>query len=301
MERIVRECEPTYAYLCECTEKLQKRYPFAEVGSIGTTCLGRKIPSVTLGSGDRHILYIGGTHAQEWMTTLLLLRFTEELLSSYAAHGTVAGFDARGLLSGKTLIIIPSLNPDGTEIALLGSSAAGRYTSLCENALKDSRSLWNANARGVDINHNFDASWNIMRELEQKAGINAPAPRRYGGTEPESEPETRAVTAFCRNNDISGCLSFHSQGEEIFWEYGENTPEQSFTIASALASACDYTLVSNSGLCSHAGFKDWFTDEFSRPAFTVEIGKGKNPLPLSQAQGIYKNLKKLMCLGILLL
>lgn len=80
---------------------------------------------------------------------------------------------------------------------------------------------------GVDINHNFDAGWSNVKSKELAMGINFPSKTRYGGQEPESQPETIALTKFCRNNIIHSAVAFHSQGEEIYWDFGSNTPEQS--------------------------------------------------------------------------
>ena len=38
---------------------------------------------------------------------------------------------------------------------------------------------------------------------------------------------------------------------------------------------------------SHAGYKDWFIQEFRKPGFTIELGLGVNPLPISQFDEIY--------------
>ena len=40
---------------------------------------------------------------------------------------------------------------------------------------------------------------------------------------------------------------------------------------------------------SFAGYKDWFIQAFRRPGFTIEVGSGTNPLPLSQFDEIYEN------------
>ena len=59
-------------------------------------------------------------------------------------------------------------------------------------------------------------------------------------------------------------------------------------IAKILAAASGYRLVDNTGLASHGGFKDWFIEYFNKPAYTIEIGKGKNPLPISDFDGIFE-------------
>lgn len=180
------------------------------------------------------------------------------------------------------------MNPDGTEIALKGAASAGRYKNFAGRFPHPER--WNANARGVDINHNFDAGWEILHKAEREAGITLPAPTRYGGTHPESEPETRAITALCRREKFSRALALHSQGEEIFSEYGERTPPESHILAKKMCAASGYTEVKNAGLYSHGGFKDWFIDFSGKPAFTAEIGKGKNPLPIAEFENIYAKL-----------
>ena len=197
-------------------------------------------------------------------------------------------------------LIVPEINPDGIEISLKGEEACGAFYKLCKNACGGDFSHWNANARGVDINHNFDAGWALLREKEKNAGIDGAAPTRYGGKYPESEPETKAMVRLCRGLDIKRLITFHSQGEEIYWEYGQFTPEKSLLEAKILAAVSEYTLVKNEGLASFGGFKDWFCEEFSRPAFTVEIGKGENPLPLTQLDDIYERLKELLTIGLIL-
>ena len=83
-------------------------------------------------------------------------------------------------------------------------------------------------------------------------------------------------------------FALHSQGEEIFWQYGDKKPPRSETIAKILAAASGYRLVDNTGLASHGGFKDWFIEYFNKPAYTIEIGKGKNPLPVRDFDGIFQ-------------
>lgn len=109
----------------------------------------------------------------------------------------------REFLSIRGLTIVPCVNPDGTEIALHGSDAAFKYKPLVEKVCTDTYK-WQANARGVDINHNFNAGWCRLKQLELKNNIKCPAPTRFGGNHPESEPETKALTTLCRNIDLNG-------------------------------------------------------------------------------------------------
>ncbi len=282
MNRIVENKTLDYKTLQLYIEKLNDRYTGLNVATCGKSVLGREIYALVMGEGERNIVFVGGTHGQEWLTTLLLMRFCEDALSGESC----CGYSLQEILKNVRLVVIPELNPDGIEIAL--------------NRTDDAVPLWNANGRGVDINHNFNADWYSLRDYEEAHGIRGPSPRRYGGTHPESEPETKAVTRFLRNVEVDMLLSFHSQGEEIYYEYGENTPEKSLTVAKVFSSLTDYTLVKNEGHCAGGGLKDWFIEEMKKPAFTVEIGKGKNPLPVTEADEIYERIIPIMVMGLVL-
>ena len=161
----------------------------------------------------------------------------------------------------------------------------------------ESQDLWNANARGVDLNHNFNAGWDLSKALEIEAGITAPAPRRFGGYAPQTEPEVNALVQLCLRRMPRTAVALHSQGEEIYYEYGEHTPERGEHLAKIFAAASGYTLVQNAGLASHAGFKDWTIEALGIPSFTFELGKGKNPLPLSDFESVYKSIEETLVLA----
>lgn len=264
---------------------LKKAYPFLNVGIIGKSLCSREIYSLSIGKSANPFLIAAGFHGQEWLTSLLALRWAEILLRSKATRTPIWGVDTFNLL--REIVIIPCVNPDGVQIAIEGPSAACRYSQMVADLSSASSELWNANARGVDINHNFNAGWNISRQNEIRSGILGSSPRRYGGPVPESEPETKAIVNFSKIRKPSMAFAVHSQGEEIFWQYGNIIPPRSETIAKILAAASGYRLVDNTGLASHGGFKDWFIEYFNKPAYTIEIGKGKNPLPLSDFDSIF--------------
>ncbi len=299
MENIIKKQSLSYDVLEDYVNQLKEKYPSMQVTTCGKTHLGRKIYSLVLGEGEKPVVYIGGTHGSEWITSLLLLRFCEELLQK-SYNGTIAGYSVSGVLKNVRLIVIPELNPDGVEIALRGASACGRFKKDNFEACKGDFTKWNSNARGVDINHNFNADWYKLRDFERASGINEPGPTRFGGFFPESELETRAVTRLLRGISVDLLIAFHSQGEEIFYEYGNNTPEKSYTMAGIFSSLSGYKLVKNEGLYTSGGLKDWFIVEFKKPAFTIEVGKGENPLPLSEFDDIYEKIVVLMLMGLIL-
>ena len=71
-------------------------------------------------------------------------------------------------------------------------------------------------------------------------------------------------------------------------------------MANILASASGYTLDDPDGLASYGGFKDWFIDEFGRPAFTIELGYGENPLPVSDFEPVYSRVEEMLLLAAMM-
>ena len=285
--------------LRRCVCGLRDDYAFLTVGSIGRSRAGRPIFSLSIGHGEKSVLLCGGFHGSEWLTELLLLRFCEALCCSVQTGTPLCEVDVASYLTRREILLVPCVNPDGTEIFLHGPQAAGRYEQTVRDAW-DPRTLWNANAAGVDINHNFDAGWQMLRETERENGITGPAPRRYGGETAESEPETRALCGLCRKRKPQHALAFHSQGEEIFWRYGKTAPPRAEALLHIFTSSSGYVPAENAGLYAHGGFKDWFIETFCRPAFTVEIGKGRNPLPPEDFEEIWEKLREMLTLAAVL-
>ena len=296
MDKIIKSELLDYKLFQYYIRKMKKEHPSLKIATCGKSVLGKELYTLVLGNGKKRVCYVGGTHGLEWMTTLVLLRFCENLLSKKE----IQGYDVKTLLENCTLIIVPELNPDGIEISQKGSIACGFLAKENIRICRNDFSGWSANANGVDLNHNFNADWYNLRKYEEKKGVKSPSPRRFGGRYPESEPETKAITRLLRNIETEILIAFHSQGEEIFYEYGENTPEKSLLIAKAFASVTNYSIVKNEGHYSSGGLKDWYIEELKKPGFTIEIGKGKNPLPVRELENIYEKTEPLMMLGMIL-
>ncbi len=292
-----------YAAVMSLCTALCGRFDFLRLGVAGASVCGRSLPLLSLTPRGEpvaeRVLMAAAFHAQEWLTALCALRLCEELCRALRARLELCGVSVRRALRGRQIVFLPMVNPDGVEIALHGSDTAGDYASFVHAAGGDTYGLWQANARGVDINHNFNAGWAQMQALSVKMGKTAPAARQYSGESPESEPETRAVTDLCRRLGFRHVVALHSQGEEIYWQYGEHTPPQSRIIAQVLGAASGYAVSHPTGMASHGGFKDWFIDCYHRPGFTLELGKGENPLPVVQFETMYHKAREMLLLSLL--
>lgn len=276
---------------------LRGRYRFLDALPVGRSVLGREIHGLLLGGGRQRVLYAAAFHGQEWMTAWIALRLCEDISEALQRDGRLDGLDIRQALSGRSLLFVPLVNPDGVDIAIHGSRAAGCREEEVRRLGGDTPGLWQANARGVDINHNFNAGWVPMQEMMKKKGLTGPAPRQWCGPAPESEPETAAMVGLCARHRFRHVLALHSQGEEIYWRYGDHTPEQARMMADILGDASGYRVADPEGMASHGGFKDWFIDATGRPGFTIELGLGRNPLPVEEFEGIYRKAREMLLLG----
>ncbi|MDQ5983024.1 MAG: M14 family metallocarboxypeptidase [Eubacteriales bacterium SKADARSKE-1] len=273
---------------------ISEKYPFAKCSIISKSSCGRNIHSIQIGAAKKSALFVGAFHGMEWLTSLLLLVFAERVCQSIKNDEKVAGISIKPFLQKKGIVIIPCINPDGVEISINGKNSAGPYDTLVESVSGGITSSWQANARGVDLNHNFNAGWEELHKLEEKRGIKLPAPTRYGGPTPESEIETKALVDFCLEKNFRHAIAFHSQGEEIYWKYGNTVSKNSELMAHIFARSSGYKLSEPEGLAVGGGFKDWFIERFNKPAFTIEIGKGKNPLPINDIHNIYSRLEEML-------
>ena len=106
---------------------------------------------------------------------------------------------------------------------------------------------------------------------------------------PLTEPEALAIYNFTLAHDFRLILTYHSQGEVIYWQFQNYNPPNSFYIGQQFANSSGYSLEETPYNSSFAGYKDWFIQSYNRPGYTVEVGLGENPLPISQFDKIYRD------------
>lgn len=272
-----------YQNLREDLEAIKRVYPFILIDVIGTSVLGKNIYAIRLGSGKKEVFYSGAWHANEWLTTPVLMRFIEDYAAAYSKGIPLRGYNIPALYSEASIWLVPMVNPDGVELVQEGIMPECPYYEEVLSINNGSRIFqqWTANIRGVDLNHQWPALW----EEENATSPQKPSPCHFGGEIPLSEPETQAVCQFTLNHSFDAVLAFHSQGKEIFWGFQDMEPRESQEIVKRMKVLSTYRPIRNAG--SGAGYKDWFIQEYRRPGFTIEIGLGVNPLPLEQFDMIY--------------
>ncbi|HWQ42892.1 MAG TPA: M14 family metallopeptidase [Desulfosporosinus sp.] len=280
----------TYEIMERNVKALKSRYPFIEVGIAGKSVLGKNLYTLKLGNGPVEVFYNAAHHALEWITSPLLLKFTENFAKAHAEGRKMRGYDLKDIWTQNTIYIMPMVNPDGVDLVLQGLQRDNPfYDQLIawDKGRMNFGDVWHANIRGVDLNHNYDASWELSKQAEPAYDVHGPGPTRFSGPHPESEPESKAVADFTRKHNFRLVLAYHSQGEEIYWTYQDKTPAEARRIGELFSRVSGYSLAETTGITSYAGYKDWFIDKFRKPGFTIEVGLGKNPLPISQFPKIY--------------
>jgi g-D-glutamyl-meso-diaminopimelate peptidase len=275
-----------YGKLNKVLSQLMKIYPFIKVNSIGKSVLGKSILEIRVGKGKKKVHINGSFHANEWITSLILMKLLNSYLLLLTKGTTLMDKSSLTWYHNVELSLVPMVNPDGVDLVLNGPPLEVQEDVMKMNEGNEEFVHWKANIRGVDLNKQYPANWEI--DKKRKAPKN-PSPRDYPGEAPLTEPESIAMAELAKKNPFDYCLALHTQGEEFYWGYEGHEPEESAELAKEFELKSGYKAVRY--VDSHAGYKDWFLQEFKRPAFTIELGKGINPLPLSQFDSIFKRVE----------
>lgn len=278
----------------EAVRQLVSTYPDLRTRVLTTTAFGRPVQVLTMGQGGRQVIFSAAHHANEWITATVLLKFAEELAEAAKTGGTVYGVPGETILRYTTIHIIPMVDPDGVDL-VTGAIEPG--TLAYENARRMADFYagipfpdgWKANLLGVDLNLQYPAGWLEAREIKFAQGYTRPGPRDYVGRAPLNQRESRALAEFTEEIDPAVVLAYHSQGSVIYWQFRDYDVPGARELGEEFARVSGYALEDTPYESSFAGYKDWFIQNFRRPGYTIEVGRGESPLPLSQFDEIYRD------------
>ncbi|MFD1706913.1 M14 family zinc carboxypeptidase [Siminovitchia sediminis] len=259
-------------------------YPFMKRREAGKSVLEQPVHEIQIGRPGRKVQINASFHANEWITTSIFMRFLNDYMLALTNGWMIRGIPAMTMYTRSRLFAIPMVNPDGVNLVLNGPPPEREEELVRLNRGDRDFSGWKANIRGVDLNKQFPANWDFERERKPKE----PGPRDFPGYAPLSEPESKLMADLARTENFDRLIALHTQGQEIYWGYEGLEPLESEVLARDFARVTGYEAIRY--VDNYAGYKDWWIQEFKKPGFTIELGKGQNPLPLSQFEDIYAHM-----------
>ena len=157
-------------------KQLAARYPQLSLKPEGVCSDGREMWTFNLGDEKNPRMYFGAAvHGWEWENAFGLLRLTELLCE----NPNIEGLDTRRLC----FKIMPIQNPYGYD-----------------------RNI-RQNARGVDLNRNFDFHWD---KFEDAQDVHQPWDYSYKGARPASERETQIIQGIFDGYKPLCVIDFHT-------------------------------------------------------------------------------------------
>lgn len=283
------------AELCEETIlKLVDTYPSLRTEILTTTAFDRPVRTLVIGEGERKVIYTAAHHANEWITTPVILKFMEQLADAVQKDGKLFGVNARNIVKAATIYTVPMVDPDGVDLV---TGAIGQGTLQYETARQLADNYpnipfpdgWKANLLGVDLNLQYPAGWLQAREIKFSQGYTKPGPRDYVGRAPLNQRESIALAGYTEDIDPTLVLAYHTQGKVIYWQFRDYEVPGARELGEEFARLSGYELADTPYESSFAGYKDWFIQNWRRPGYTIEVGSGENPLPIEQFDEIYRD------------
>ncbi|MDS1270334.1 M14 family metallopeptidase [Lipingzhangella sp. LS1_29] len=201
----------------------RQRSDVLDVAEIGTSNQGRELWSVTVGSGPRTMLVVSEIHGNEKSGTEAIL----SLLRSMSGNSP----QARELRDQVTLVAVPKMNPDGSELDRRGNDRTWDDVVADFPHLEGAEPAWNyyddelqghdyAQAPGFDVNRDFHPDLDYTPQAADFPGESA-EPGWY------IQPEAQAVRDLYQSLDaeqggVDAFVDLHHQGPCYLDEDGEN-------------------------------------------------------------------------------
>lgn len=250
----------------EALSALAKEYPFAACDTCGQSMLGAPIAQLSVGEGDKQILFLGGMDGTDGISEQLLLLFAADLCRKISIRQSIGGINREYLLQSRRILILPRINPDGRALVLHGPDPSSPLyeRQLRQNGMKADFSAWRGNARAVILQQNFNDDFARRRGEHLATGATALPMGEF----PESEPESAFVARLVRLTDPASLIEL-AAGDGCLHA---NDPE----LVTALARMSGFT-PSHRLPCGAAA---WFGATFRRPSCLITCPEQCKPTVL---------------------
>lgn len=281
----------SYADMQKDIKQLRNKYSdYVHVKVIGKTADKRSIYDVILGNPDakKSIVVQASIHAREYMTSQLVMEQIEYYLDNYNLKYKNKTY--KDIFDKVCVHVVAMSNPDGVTISQKGFSGI-RSASLRKKLKKmygaRYTTIWKANARGVDLNGQFDNNFKYVKKYKNGAYAG------YGGKKPVSEAESKALVKLVNDVNPKAVVNYHAMGNVIYCNYGASKKMQKkvYKLAGEIRSLTGYYYM---GLDTAPGFANWLVCKKGIPSCTVEIGVSTAPVPISQFRTVWRQNKDVM-------
>lgn len=301
---------------------LAKRYPeWVRLIEIGRSVDHKPILSLVLTAAEnnlesdtylKHYLLEAGLHAREVVNPVSLLYTVEQYLRDTENNQVLKDIDVARLLEDNVLHVIPLSNPDGFNLAKFGlrglDTEAARIAFKAVGLTPDPRTgsypYLKANARGVDLNRNFEDTffklktqqWISIWNVKQNAYYRSqPSHAFYAGPTPNSEPETLSLYQYMTRYPFTAVVSLHSKGEVIYWRYWMHSDSYNALcadLARKVSAITGYRLMSGDSEDASSGYMgDVVANVLHRPFLTLETTNQDTPYQ-SPSPALYRSVVK---------
>lgn len=241
----------------------------------------------------------GATHSRELITVQMPLYTALKML-----HKAFVQNDEKylNLLMQNTYYIVPIINVDGVSLIEKDFQKSfhilNQRKNMNPNAIKDKTGTpCQAQMSGVDLNRNWGVDFGVAQTTQIGLNVNNRVDECadscgecYRGTEPFSEPETRAIRDFLKDkkDEIKFVYNFHSNGNMWIYPFNGRDPND-------IADRAPFALLAFQEIGDEATFPegmnhdgnakdiigeriggdcdDYILSEFRIPSVTAELGR----------------------------
>lgn len=277
-----------YSYYVKVFAKL---YPeFTSLEKIGESVEGRAIYALRVGNGKKEILVDAAIHAREHMTTNVVMEMIDNYSYSYNKKTSFAGYNVRQTLDTTSIWFVPMINPDGVTLVQNGINSMANKNLIKKINKSSKYKRWKANARGVDLNRNFDGEWKYV-PFKPKTYKGYKGPRVF------SEPEAQALKAFVERHKFKSDISYHSSGQILYWFNFQNSAnyKRDLALTRQISRVTGYSIIPPLYARGSGSSADWFIMSQKKPGITVEIAPyaGEGPVSHRHWNNVWKKNKSI--------
>jgi carboxypeptidase T len=262
----------TYAEMsAELEATARDHADLATMSSVGQSHEGRELhlikisDNVATDEDEPEVLFTCNQHAREHLTTEMCLHIVQRFTDGYASDPAV-----KELVDSREILVVPSVNPDGSEYDISGGEYQG----------------WRKNREGeaTDLNRNWAYKWGCCG-----GSSGWPGSETYRGPSAFSAPETTALSDYVDSRVVDGTqqitahIDFHTYSELVLWPYGytedgtapgmtQDEARRFQDVGQQMAETNGYTPQQSSDLyVTDGSVNDWMWAQHKILSFTFEM------------------------------